>query len=59
MKSETIHLIDTRAALCRCPDHNKNQVRTLARAVRKSLSTVAYRRADTAAEEIGACLEKP
>ena len=38
MSSYSIHLINPCAALCRRPDHNRNQDRTLTRAVRRSLS---------------------
>ena len=50
-------LIDKRTSLCLNLPHNKNVARNLNKAVRRSLLVESRRRMDTAAEEIGACLE--
>ena len=52
ISAETIHLIDTRVALHLIPDHNRNQARTLTRAVQRSLLTYFHCKMEAAAKDI-------
>ena len=50
-------MIDKRADLCCLMDHNLNMACALTRVVWSSLTVYYRRRAEVAAEEIGACLD--
>ena len=57
MSADTVRLIDTRAALRRNPRHNRNQARALTNQLKRSLQQDSRRRAEQAAEEIGALMD--
>ena len=57
MSAMSLRLIDVKLDHHHQAVYNRNVTRTLTKAVRKSLMVDKYRRADTAAEEIGECLD--
>ena len=59
MSAISLRLIDERSHHCCLADHNWNVERTLTKAVRKPLTVDIHRRVESAAEEVGVCLETP
>ena len=57
MSADSILLVNTRSALCHCPDQNQNQARTLTWAFWKSLTKESFHWSEISPEEIDTCLE--
>ena len=56
MSANTLRLLDTRAALRRNKHHSRQQARVLTRQIKQSLKADWRKRAEDAAQAIGACL---